>query len=98
MLSRKLPSSTGAMARAILAIGSPPCRTAFNPARRPIALGIWRSVVSSSRKPVILRSEERRVGNEGVSTCRSRWSPYHYKQKHQPRDRSTYNQQITDHL
>src|SRR3546814_14008694 len=25
------------------------------------------------------RSEERRVGNEGVSTCRSRWSPYHYK-------------------
>src|SRR3546814_12655391 len=22
-----------------------------------------------------LRSEERRVGNEGVSTCRSRWSP-----------------------
>src|SRR3546814_19745286 len=23
------------------------------------------------------RSEERRVGNEGVSTCRSRWSPYH---------------------
>src|SRR3546814_15611857 len=25
------------------------------------------------------RSAERRVGNEGVSTCRSRWSPYHYK-------------------
>src|SRR3546814_4830672 len=23
------------------------------------------------------RSEERRVGNECVSTCRSRWSPYH---------------------
>src|SRR3546814_15828271 len=23
------------------------------------------------------RSEERRVGEEGVSTCRSRWSPYH---------------------
>src|SRR3546814_18388309 len=23
------------------------------------------------------RSEERRVGNEGVSTCRSRWAPYH---------------------
>src|SRR3546814_16930532 len=23
------------------------------------------------------RSEERRVGTEGVSTCRSRWSPYH---------------------
>src|SRR3546814_2615797 len=26
---------------------------------------------------VILRSEERRVGKECVSTCRSRWSPYH---------------------
>src|SRR3546814_14953250 len=23
------------------------------------------------------RSEERRVGQESVSTCRSRWSPYH---------------------
>src|SRR3546814_2474285 len=25
----------------------------------------------------ITRSEERRVGKECVSTCRSRWSPYH---------------------
>src|SRR3546814_20053478 len=23
------------------------------------------------------RSDERRVGKEGVSTCRSRWAPYH---------------------
>src|SRR3546814_16754083 len=28
-----------------------------------------------------LRSEERRVGKECVSTCRSRWSPYHQKTK-----------------
>src|SRR3546814_12751018 len=27
------------------------------------------------------RSEERRVGKECVSTCRSRWSPSHYKKK-----------------
>src|SRR3546814_18362337 len=27
------------------------------------------------------RSEERRVGKECVSKCRSRWSPYHYKKK-----------------
>src|SRR3546814_14181488 len=27
------------------------------------------------------RSEERRVGNECVSTCRSRWSPYHSKKQ-----------------
>src|SRR3546814_16302422 len=29
------------------------------------------------------RSEERRVGKECVSTCRSRWSPSHYKKKKQ---------------
>src|SRR3546814_5597825 len=28
-----------------------------------------------------IRSEERRVGKECVSTCRSRWSPYHYNKK-----------------
>src|SRR3546814_7759776 len=27
--------------------------------------------------PRPVRSEERRVGKECVSTCRSRWSPYH---------------------
>src|SRR3546814_6171174 len=34
---------------------------------------------ASFRKP--WRSEERRVGKECVSTCRSRWSPYHYNNK-----------------
>src|SRR3546814_14734251 len=29
--------------------------------------------------PHRIRSEERRVGKECVSTCRSRWSPYHSK-------------------
>src|SRR3546814_9854179 len=29
----------------------------------------------------VMRSEERRVGKECVSTCRSRWSPYHEKKK-----------------
>src|SRR3546814_8109785 len=28
-------------------------------------------------QPLQQRSEERRVGKECVSTCRSRWSPYH---------------------
>src|SRR3546814_12789432 len=31
----------------------------------------------TTRKLGWSRSEERRVGKEGVSTCRSRWSPYH---------------------
>src|SRR3546814_12619708 len=29
------------------------------------------------RRDEAARSEERRVGKEWVSTCRSRWSPYH---------------------
>src|SRR3546814_14264413 len=33
------------------------------------------------------RSEERRVGKECVSTCRSRWSPYHYNNKNYDRMR-----------
>src|SRR3546814_19527401 len=35
----------------------------------------------SSFTPVWLRSEERRVGKECVRTCKSRWSPLHYKKK-----------------
>src|SRR3546814_15698485 len=34
-------------------------------------------VLHISRKEYLFRSEERRVGKEGVSTCRYRWSPYH---------------------
>src|SRR3546814_17398350 len=33
--------------------------------------------IARQRKPAIGRSEERRVGKECVSTCRSRWAPYH---------------------
>src|SRR3546814_12849169 len=36
------------------------------------------------------RSEARRVGKECVSTCRSRWSPYHYK-KHSDNRRKNLN-------
>src|SRR3546814_19445506 len=32
------------------------------------------------------RSEERRVGKECVSTCRSRWSPYHEKKQRRQYD------------
>src|SRR3546814_16667041 len=40
--------------------------------------GIWRR----------MRSEERRVGKECVSTCRSRWSPYHTKKKKEKRQQT----------
>src|SRR3546814_16521266 len=39
----------------------------------------------------LIRTEERRVGKEGVSTCRSRWPPYHQKQKKQ-HDQETYQE------
>src|SRR3546814_18283820 len=35
--------------------------------------GLWEKMASEGGS----RSEERRVGKECVSTCRSRWSPYH---------------------
>src|SRR3546814_11750653 len=44
------------------------------------------------------RSEERRVGKECVSTCRSRWSPYHSKKKqlnNQPEKSHYYFHQIS---
>src|SRR3546814_15363700 len=39
--------------------------------------GVLRGAVAFEQ--VTLRSEARRVGTECVSTCRSRWSPYHSK-------------------
>src|SRR3546814_20005814 len=47
----------------------------------------WSAILRSFQKSndgrvgVDKRSEERRVGNECVSTCRSRWSPDHQKKK-----------------
>src|SRR3546814_15242905 len=36
-----------------------------------------RHAVALANRLIFFRSEERRVGKECVSTCRSRWSPYH---------------------
>src|SRR3546814_10501964 len=41
--------------------------------QRGVAAGFGEGVAAG----VDMRSEERRVGKECVSTCRSRWSPYH---------------------
>src|SRR3546814_11518402 len=45
-------------------------RQADRPCRASIGTRTGQNGISS-------RSEERRVGKECVSTCRSRWSPYH---------------------
>src|SRR3546814_12540175 len=50
-----------------LMIGSDAANAAWND-------GVIDGIVPELQKA---RSEERRVGKECVSTCRSRWSPYH---------------------
>src|SRR3546814_11186877 len=42
---------------------------------------IDRAVAAAGKAFQSWRSEARRVGKECVSTCRSRWSPYHKKKK-----------------
>src|SRR3546814_6138740 len=37
----------------------------------------WRGWIDGQVLPAFERSAERRVGKACVSTCRSRWSPYH---------------------
>src|SRR3546814_1646433 len=54
------------------------CRYRFRPAAAPA--GRWPNIAgpcAGNGRDGCRRSEERRVGKECVSTCRSRWSPYH---------------------
>src|SRR3546814_12551133 len=58
----------------------------FGCVTNPVESGILESVDKPTGTNVtgfygLPRSEERRVGKECVSTCRSRWSPYHEKNK-----------------
>src|SRR3546814_19221060 len=47
------------------------------------ALIVLAACAIDQRLPRRDRSEERRVGDECVRTCRFRWSPYHQKKKYQ---------------
>src|SRR3546814_15826958 len=56
----------------------------LDPALNTTAMVLQRKSVAGSliggiaeTQELLDRSEERRVGKECVSTCRSRWSPYH---------------------
>src|SRR3546814_4210096 len=44
---------------------------------QPVEGALGEQLVSDPLDAKGRRSEERRVGKECVSTCRSRWSPYH---------------------
>src|SRR3546814_15637849 len=48
-------------------------------------LGARRLRLLADHRQVDRRSEERRVGKECVSTCRSRWWTYHEKKKYETR-------------
>src|SRR3546814_18216047 len=77
----------------------------------PLRTGVhnaWRKIhapaASCDARPIFManlrRSEERRVGKECVSTCRSRWSPYHYKKKKKATTKTniTVQQNTTNNL
>src|SRR3546814_17226781 len=56
---------------------------------RPLPVTVGFSMLSG-------RSEERRVGKECVSTCRSRWCPEHYKKTNQHENVRAQAQQLQD--
>src|SRR3546814_16290383 len=67
-------------------------RSRAPPGRRASIFSISRCSLRRRPSPSEIRSEERRVGKECVSTCSSRWSQYPYKQK-KTKEHKTYNHQ-----
>src|SRR3546814_12537552 len=63
-------------------ISTPTAYTGTGAYRSAVRLGVSPSICHLSKRDAhsgqadLFRSEERRVGKECVSTCRSRWSPY----------------------
>src|SRR3546814_16213810 len=55
-----------------------------------------RTLKSTSPPNRSCRSEERRVGKECVSTCRSRWSPDPYKKKTETLNKNYHKEIITE--
>src|SRR3546814_3477022 len=60
-------------------ISEDPERSAMRILRQSTPVGLSALLLGDLSRacPGCSRSEERRVGKECVSTCRSRWSPYH---------------------
>src|SRR3546814_18498551 len=65
----------------------------------PRLAGTWRTVScaeAGAEVPTARRSEERRVGKECVSTCRSRWSPYHSKKNKKRKKEETSDNSVEE--
>src|SRR3546814_21146701 len=82
-----------------------PRRSAQPPRRRRAALPARRVRAVESRADAercrfltSQRSEERRVGKECVSTCRSRWSTYHYKKKKKQHTHNKINKKNNENI
>src|SRR3546814_12673897 len=67
---------------AALFLGTCPCQCSLGFNSTGTA-SVCSAICSAAVPGRLMRSEERRVGKECVSTCRSRWSPYHYKKNKQ---------------
>src|SRR3546814_14232172 len=64
-----------------LICGDEPVKSKVRLSPATVSFTLWTTSTISKQSVSLTRSEERRVGKECVSTCRSRWSPYHYKKK-----------------
>src|SRR3546814_11377721 len=65
------------IAATLLSIGLLASASTENLIAGAVALLLGAVIYRFRRKPGSASSEERRGGKECVSTCRSRWSPYH---------------------
>src|SRR3546814_7753176 len=63
--------------RCALVTGVQTCALPICLVHQPVHLARFRDIPILAELAGQIRSEERRVGKECVSTCRSRWSPYH---------------------
>src|SRR3546814_19863699 len=66
------------------------------PLARQAAASARSSSWNARTRVVAVRSEERRGGKECVSTCRSRWSPGHYKKNKQKQQANSSAQEAKE--
>src|SRR3546814_12767926 len=76
-LARAVEAGCARAASAADAVADAEAVVTMLPAGKHVASVYEADVFPNAAPGTLLRSEESRVGNECVSTCRSRWSPYH---------------------